>query len=73
MLDGGAAAVWAAIEVGGLAESRNDGASWDISEKIGQWEYPADGLHPDVHSIDVHPARPDIDYGGHGRRCFPLG
>ncbi len=58
MLDGGEDAVWAAIEVGGLAESRNDGGTWQISEKVGQWEYPADGLHPDVHSIDIHPAQP---------------
>ena len=59
MLDGGEDAVWAAIEVGGLAESRNGGESWRISDKVGQWDFPANGIHPDVHSIDIHPAQPD--------------
>lgn len=70
MLDGGEAAVWAAIEVGGLAESRTDGEAWEISEKIGQWEYPAHGLHPDVHSIDIHPGRPETIMAATGGGVF---
>ena len=70
MLDGGEAAVWAAIEVGGLAESRNEGETWGITDKIGQWEYPADGIHPDVHSIDIHPAKPDTIIAATGGGVF---
>ncbi len=70
MLDRGEEAVWAAIEVGGLAESANDGESWDISEKIGQWDYPAHGLHPDVHSIDIHPAEPNTIMAATGGGVF---
>ncbi len=70
MLDGADPAVWAAIEVGGLAESRNDGETWGITEKVGQWEYPADGLHPDVHSIDLHPGQPDTVMAATGGGVF---
>ena len=70
MLDGAAPAVWAAIEVGGLAESRNDGETWGITESVGQWEYPAQGLHPDVHSIDIHPDQPDTIMAATGGGVF---
>ena len=70
MLDGADPAVWAAIEVGGLAESRNDGETWGITEKVGQWEYPANGLHPDVHSIDIHPGQPDTVMAATGGGVF---
>ena len=70
MLDGGEDAVWAAIEVCGLAESRNGGESWGISEKIGQWDFPANGIHPDVHSIDIHPAQPETIMAATGGGVF---
>ena len=70
MLDGGEDAVWAAIEVGGLAESRNGGESWGISEKVGQWDFPANGIHPDVHSIDIHPAQPETIMAATGGGVF---
>lgn len=70
MLDGAEEAVWAAIEVGGLAESRNDGETWGITDKVGQWEYPANGLHPDVHSIDIHPGQPDTVMAATGGGVF---
>ncbi len=70
MLGGGEAAVWAAIEVGGLAGSRNDGDTWRITDKVGQWEYPANGLHPDVHSIDINPAQPDTIMAATGGGVF---
>ena len=70
MLNGGEDAVWAAIEVGGLAESRNGGATWGITDKVGQWEYPADGLHPDVHSIDIHPAQTETILAATGGGVF---
>ncbi|MFW6279533.1 MAG: WD40/YVTN/BNR-like repeat-containing protein [Planctomycetota bacterium] len=53
---------YAAAEVGGLLVSRTGGTSWelvegssgtpDMPEKPGQ-------IHPDVHSIHVHPSSPD--------------
>ncbi len=70
MLDGGEAAVWAAIEVGGLAGSRNGGDTWGITDKVGQWEYPANGLHPDVHSIDINPAQPNTIMAATGGGVF---
>lgn len=70
MLDGTEETVWAAIEVGGLAESRNDGASWGISERVGQWDFPANGLHPDVHSIDIHPGQSDTIIAATGGGVF---
>lgn len=70
MLDGTEEAVWAAIEVGGLAESRNDGGAWEITEKVGQWDYPANGLHPDVHSIDINPGQPHTIMAATGGGVF---
>lgn len=52
--------VFAAVEVGGLLCSDDGGGSWQLAEgsdgqpKFGQ---PAAGrIHPDVHSIEVHPS-----------------
>ena len=62
--------MWAAIEVGGLAGSRNDGDTWGITEKVGQWDYPNNGIHPDVHSIDINPDRPDTIMAATGGGVF---
>jgi hypothetical protein len=70
MLDGNAPAVLAAIEVGGLAGSCDNGGAWEISESIGQWDYPTGGLHPDVHSIDINPAQPDTIMAATGGGVF---
>ena len=70
MLDGADPAVWAAIEVGGLAGSRNDGDTWGITVKVGQWDYPNNGIHPDVHSIDINPDRPDTIMAATGGGVF---
>ena len=70
MLDGMEEFVFAAIEVGGLAGSCNDGSTWEISESIGQWEYPTGGIHPDVHSIDINPTQPGTIMAATGGGVF---
>lgn len=70
MLDGMEEFVFAAIEVGGLAGSCNAGSTWEISESIGQWEYPTGGIHPDVHSIDINPTQPGTIMAATGGGVF---
>ena len=47
--------VFAAVEVGGVLISNNSGKNWQLVEG-------SDGtlIHPDVHSIEVHPSSPDL-------------
>ena len=70
MLDGADPMVYAAIEVGGLAGSCNDGNAWEISESVGQWDYPTGGIHPDVHSIDINHTQPDTIMAATGGGVF---
>lgn len=58
------ARVYAAVEVGGVLVSNNSGETWqlvegsdgnpDMNRKLGTL------IHPDVHSITVHPSSPDL-------------
>ncbi|MGE5224421.1 MAG: WD40/YVTN/BNR-like repeat-containing protein [Omnitrophica WOR_2 bacterium] len=55
---------YAAVEVGGVLRSDDHGNSWSLAK--GSSGYPHDlanppesVVHPDVHSINVHPASPD--------------
>ncbi len=54
---------YAAVEVGGLLRSDDNGASWRLaagSDGRPVFARPQPGLlHPDVHSIEVHPTSPD--------------
>ena len=58
------ARVFAAVEVGGVLISNNSGNNWQLVE--GSDGNPAMNralgklIHPDVHSIHVHPASPDL-------------
>jgi len=70
MLPGPQAAIWAAVEVGGLAGSRDGGAHWQISKSDGGWGYPAGGIHPDVHSVDVLPDHPHLLFAATGGGVF---
>lgn len=58
------ARVFAAVEVGGVLISNNGGDNWQLVEgSDGSPEMDrALGtlIHPDVHSIDVHPSSPDL-------------
>lgn len=56
--------LYAAVEVGGALRSDDGGATWDLatgSDGIPRFGRPATGhVHPDVHSILVHPGDPDL-------------
>jgi photosystem II stability/assembly factor-like uncharacterized protein len=55
--------LYAAVEVGGALRSDDGGASWALapgSDGQPRFGTPAAGhVHPDVHSIEVHPSDPD--------------
>lgn len=57
---------YAAVEVGGLLRSDDGGESWQLvegSDGRPQFGRPdAGSLHPDVHSIEVHPSDPNLLY-----------
>jgi len=58
------ARVFAAVEVGGVLISNNSGSSWQLVE--GSDGNPDMGrrlgslIHPDVHSLEMHPSSPDL-------------
>jgi photosystem II stability/assembly factor-like uncharacterized protein len=66
--------VYAAVEVGGVLVSEDSGRSWrlapgsdgkpDMNRDLGKL------IHPDVHSISVHPASPDIVTAATGGGLF---
>ena len=62
--------VYAAVEVGGVLRSDDEGASWRLVEGSDGHPLPDSGsesaLHPDVHSIEVHPLSPDLVYASTG-------
>jgi photosystem II stability/assembly factor-like uncharacterized protein len=53
---------YAAVEQGGLLRSDDAGATWQLAEgSDGQPRTPPQGfVHPDVHSVVVHPRSPDL-------------
>ena len=57
---------YAAAEVGGLLRSDDRGATWALaagSDGVPRFGTPRAGLiHPDVHSVVVHPSSPDLVY-----------
>lgn len=72
--------VYAAAEVGGLLRSDDSGKHWTLvpgSDGIPRFGTPAAGfIHPDVHSVVVHPLSPDLVYcptGGGFYRSFDGG
>ncbi len=56
--------LYAAVEVGGLLRSDDAGETWGlVAGSNGRPQFgrpPAKQLHPDVHSVVVHPASPDL-------------
>jgi photosystem II stability/assembly factor-like uncharacterized protein len=60
------ARAYAAVEVGGLLRSDDDGATWALavgSDGIPRFGTPTTGfIHPDVHSVVVHPSSNDLVY-----------
>lgn len=65
---------YAAVEVGGLLASEDRGRSWALvpgSEGKPTFSSPPKGfLHPDVHSVAVHPSDPDLVYAPTGGGFF---
>jgi photosystem II stability/assembly factor-like uncharacterized protein len=66
--------VYAAVEVGGLLRSDDGGQSWRLVEgSDGRPDLGGPGqgkIHPDVHSIEVHPSDPDRLYAPTGGGFF---
>ena len=60
--------LYAAAEVGGLLRSDDCGETWQLAKgSTGQPHSPAEGfVHPDVHSVVVHPSSPDLVYAPTG-------
>jgi photosystem II stability/assembly factor-like uncharacterized protein len=54
---------YAAVEVGGVLRSDDGGAAWRMASEVG---YRAPLIHPDVHSIAVHPSSPDLVFAPTG-------
>jgi len=69
--------LYAAVEVGGMLRSDDQGASWHLVEGgdgIPKWGNPPDGyIHPDVHSVAVHPSSPDLLFAPTGGGFFVSG
>jgi hypothetical protein len=66
--------IYAAVEVGGVLVSTDGGTSWDLvegSDGSPNMDLPAGPLiHPDVHSITVHPSTPDLVTASTGGGLF---
>jgi photosystem II stability/assembly factor-like uncharacterized protein len=60
--------LYAAAEVGGLLRSDDGGQTWQLAEgSSGRPHGLAEGfVHPDVHSVAVHPSSPDLLYAPTG-------
>ncbi len=60
--------LYAGAEVGGLLRSDDGGETWQLAGgSSGQPRGLAEGfVHPDVHSVDVHPNSPDLVYAPTG-------
>lgn len=62
--------IYAAVEVGGLLFSRDNGETWQlVAGSDGQPKFgspPPDFIHPDVHSIEIHPSFPERLYAPTG-------
>jgi len=56
--------IYAAVEVGGLLVSEDQGATWQLAAgsdgRPDLQEPPEPKIHPDVHSIEAHPAAPGL-------------
>jgi photosystem II stability/assembly factor-like uncharacterized protein len=59
---------YAAVEVGGLLRSDDAGASWRLAggSTGDPRTVPGGSIHPDVHSVTVHPSSPDLVYAPTG-------
>ncbi|HEU0292282.1 MAG TPA: hypothetical protein VFR47_06080 [Anaerolineales bacterium] len=64
------ARVYAAVEVGGVLRSYDNGETWQLAEgSDGNPSFdgpPEPFVYPDVHSLEVHPLSPDLVYAPTG-------
>lgn len=62
--------LYAAVEVGGVLVSDDDGETWQLAEgSDGRPDLegpPEPSVYPDVHSVEVHPSSPDLVYAPTG-------
>lgn len=68
---------YAAVEVGAALRSDDSGTSWRLaagSDGLPRFRQPQEGwLHPDVHSVAVHPVSPDRVYAPTGGGFYASG
>ena len=65
--------LYAAVEQGGLLRSDDTGATWHLvkgSDGQPHSGRPKSFIHPDVHSVAVHPASPDLVFAATGGGLF---
>ena len=64
--------VYAAVEVGGLLRSDDRGETWGLVEGSSgdPRALPEGHIHPDVHSVVVHPSSPDLVFAPTGGGFF---
>lgn len=71
------ARAYAAVEVGGVLRSDDRGATWRLADgSSGEPSFgrpPASLVHPDVHSIEVHPSSPDLVFAPTGGGLYRSG
>jgi photosystem II stability/assembly factor-like uncharacterized protein len=67
--------VYAAVEVGGLLRSNDAGETWHLTKgSSGKTDEQDEGfIHPDVHSVAVHPWSPDLVFAPTGGGLFRSG
>lgn len=64
---------YAAVEQGGLLRSDDSGETWRLAEGSNgnpHVELPESFIHPDVHSVAVHPSSPDLVFAPTGRGFY---
>jgi photosystem II stability/assembly factor-like uncharacterized protein len=64
--------IYAAVEVGGLLRSDDGGETWHLAPgSTGKTDRQTEGfIHPDVHSVVVHPWSPDLVFAPTGGGLF---
>ncbi len=57
---------YAAAEVGGVLRSNDNGVTWDLVEGSKAGARSRGSVHPDVHTVVIHPSSPDLVFAATG-------